>query len=306
MRDRRPSFSILGVIAACAALVCAGLPMTATAVMAGLAPDSPQARIDPNDRRSPWAAVGAVRIGEQTFTGVLIRPRFVLTAAHMIVGHPPESIRFQLNLDRRQPTINDIERVIVHPDYRGGAGPESPNDLALLELAGDAPSGLAIPPPYYGSLAPGTEFRFVGYGRSGSGDQGPTVDSRPDVKRVGANTADRFIPSPSAASMPAMFLYDFDAARRPNAMGRKGLANELESAVAPGDSGAPVFITRGGRWELIGVMTFSTAVRQRGIAVGTFGSVGGGVLLGPSRDWIETTTSHALARVDARPANDSP
>src|ERR1700761_8835214 len=73
------------------------------ALMAGESPDSPAARIDPNTADSPYAGVGAVVVGGQPLSGVLIASQYVLTAAHVVSGQSPSNIQFVLNLGEATP-----------------------------------------------------------------------------------------------------------------------------------------------------------------------------------------------------------
>jgi hypothetical protein len=51
--------------------------------MAGVTPDSPAARSDPNVAASEFAGVGAIVIGGNTYSGVVIARQHVLTAGHV-------------------------------------------------------------------------------------------------------------------------------------------------------------------------------------------------------------------------------
>lgn len=55
----------------------------ALGIMAGAPPDSPAARIDPNTTSSPWSGVGSVVVNGAPYSGVVVAPNFVLTAAHV-------------------------------------------------------------------------------------------------------------------------------------------------------------------------------------------------------------------------------
>lgn len=287
--------SFLPIAPACLwALIC--FCADARALMAGAPPDDPRRRVDANRPDSPWSGVGAVCAGDSVFSGVLVSTRFALTAAHAVAHAQSSAIRFTLNVGGPQAASIAVTRIIVHPDYRGGAGPSAPHDLALLELAEAAPAAARIHPLYAGEMSPGTPLLFVGYGASGHGDSGPSIAADPTVKRIGTNEVDRF-GARDTAGQALVFAYDFDGPGRPNAMGSTGMRADRESIAAQGDSGAPAFIRRAGRWELAGILTFVTAKEGEGMAAGTFGTAGGGLLLAPSRDWIlQSIAGESLAR----------
>ena len=58
----------------------------------------------------------------------------------------------------------------------------------------------------------------------------------------------------------------------------------IETIIAPGDSGGPALRQTADGWEVVGINTFT---QGRG---GRFGDTGGGIVLAPYEDWINTTT----------------
>lgn len=290
----------LSLLAPCLVIAMALSPVgEASALMAGRAPDSAEQRIDPNRLDSPWAGVGSVKVLAGVFSGVLVDRRFVLTAAHVVDGAEPSGIHFVLNLDEGGGLYLPVRRVHVHPSYRGFTLPFAYFDLALLELQEPAPELAPVYPMAFAPLKPGTVLRFVGHGGSGSGDSGPGTRPSVSTRRIGGNHADRFVPLPGKSGGQAMFLFDFDADGVPNRMGAQRLPNDVETAPSLGDSGAPAFVDDGWRRTLVGLITFVADPDQSGVPRGVFGSIGGGVLLGPSRDWILRTIGAAAAG-DAR------
>lgn len=255
--------------------------------MAGHPPDSPTARLDPNRPDSPWAGVGAVLIGDGVFSGALIGPRHVLTAAHVAGGQRPGRIQFQLN-PGPEPLRLAAQAVHVHPRFKGVPRQGWPHyDLAIVELAAPAPAHIPVYERYYGSLRPYTPLTFVGYGASGNGNTGPTVAGRADARRVGMNRADAFVLSDEDA-VPLVFLYDFDGpGLATNTLGGPSLGNAVETSAAGGDSGAPAFIVQGDYRQLVGVLTFVTELGRPGAARSRFGGSGGGTLVSAAREWIE-------------------
>lgn len=282
----------------------AGFPgAPAWALMAGRPPDSPARRIVPPEPGSPWAAVGAVTLGTAVYSGVLIAPGWVLTAAHVAAGKSPADLRFRLD-DGRGPVWRSVAEVRLHPRYTGFDRPPPFYDAALLRLGEDAPASVRPARPHYARLRIGTVLTFVGFGASGDGDQGVSVPARADTKRIGRNQVDRLI-APPGETRAGVFVYDFDPpivdsrrARRGGAPGPRdgqGLGNLVETCAASGDSGAPAFAHRN---ALVGLLGFvapdpaepSVPALRAGPArlrVSRFGGIGGGTLIAPLREWIQ-------------------
>jgi hypothetical protein len=274
------------VLAAGAALAAAWPGRSARALMAGLPPDDPAARVDGNLRSSPWVGVVSVRIDGGVYSGALVHRRLVLTAAHVAAGHPPSAISLQLNAG--EPQRLGVARVHVHPGWKGFTKPFAFDDVALLELEADAPDGVPVYTPYYGPMRQGTALTFVGYGASGHGDRAPSIGADPAVKRVGANRVDRLVARPELPDVPALFLYDFDGPDgSSDAFGGPTLGNAVETSAAGGDSGAPAFVRRGEFPRIAAVLSFVADFNKAGTPHSTFGASGGGVLLSGVRAWLD-------------------
>jgi len=254
--------------------------------------------VDANTVQSPWAGVGSVTIGAGTYSGALIAPDYVLTAGHVVSGRKPEEITFNLNFGGDLTQRIAVEAVFVQPGYTGGAGLQGSGtrDLALLRLAQPAPAGVPIYNIYDGLLPQGSILTLVGYGGGGSGLSGPVDTPRPSVKRIGANVAECFAYTPglescnlqalTGAGPRALYFFDFDAPTEPGKPANNGLANE--ASLAGGDSGSPAFVNVHGQWQLAGVNTFSGRATETG-PIGTYGSVGGGVLLSDENGfWVRS------------------
>jgi hypothetical protein len=269
-----------------------GWSCRAVAIMAGALPDTPEAHVDPNTASSPWAGVGSVIVNGSPYSGVVIGPRHVLTAAH--VAGDPQHVRFQLNLGGEAPHAMAVAKVHRHPGFKGFDPQHPRDDLAVLVLNEDVPAGVPIYPLHRGDIEPGTVLTFVGYGASGHGNTGVSVGAKADVKRVGRNTADAF--GQDAYGIKRVFVFDFDGPGAPNQLGGEGLGNAVESTFAGGDSGSPSFLCEGssgyecvgGRWVVAGINTFVTAPVGHAGKASTFGTLGGGMVVSAYVDWIES------------------
>ena len=276
-------------------------PGPARALMAGAAPDSPSARIDPNLATSAWAGVGAVRVDDSaTFSGVAIGRRHVLTAAHVVAGADPTRVRFRVNPG---PTPIEIvaSSIVVHPGFSGFATPNLNDDLAIVVLAADLPVSI----PVYGlsraTPSQGAAFVAVGYGGSGRGDGTGRVGADPSVKRVGRNTADAFAQDDEGSGRIELFYFDFDGGGQPNRLGGTGLGNGVETSMATGDSGSPSFVADSAPPLIFGINTFLFSFKDGPTDPGTFGTGGGGQVVAGYAAWIDATVAATspAAQVDA-------
>ena len=290
-------------IVAITALLAGAAPTHA--IMAGAPPDSPAAHVDPNTTTSPWAGVGSLIVNGSPFSAVAIGPRHVLTAAH-VVGDPAH-MRFQLNFGTDESHVIAVSHVYKHPGFTG-FNPQKPmDDLAVVELSEAVPANVPIYPLHHGDVSPGTEFVMVGYGASGTGDVGVTIGANAAVKRVGRNAVDLF--GADQAGRKLVFLFDFDGGEEPNLMGGRTLGNDVETTFAVGDSGSPSFVCEHGfwancwfgHWAIVGINTFVSAPKESSAKPGTFGTVGGGVLVAPYVDWIEHTMTESAAVREVTP-----
>jgi secreted trypsin-like serine protease len=247
--------------------------------------------VDPNTASSPWAGVGSVLTSNGTFSGTLIAPNYVLTAAHVVAGIAgnPSAVTFQMNAGASVQIA--AQQIFVNPGYTGVAASDGivHNDLAIIRLGDLAPAGV----PYYSLYSPavttGTTLKLVGYGTGGDGLTGATILNDPTVKRTGENKADILLPYGATHDV---FMYDFDGPSfASNAFGANVAANatlgaNVEATVGSGDSGGAAFVFDNGTWKLAGVNTFTGSV---GIgAPGFYGSIGGGMLLSAQSTWINS------------------
>lgn len=261
--------------------------------LAGAASAVVNGEVDTNTLQSPWAGVGSLSVKGGTFTGTLVAPDLVLTAAHVLSGAAPQDITFNLNIGGDLTQRIPAAEVMVHPAYRGFSGvrPGGEYDLALVRLM--APPSALVPtyPLFEGELPRLAVITFVGYGAAGDGIGGATIGGNPAVKRVGYNVAECFawtldadncsIPALTGLGPRALFLFDFDPPGAPSALPAG------EATLAGGDSGSPTFVRVGSSWQLAGVNTFVTQLK--GKPQGVYGTAGGGVLLTPEHVlWIRS------------------
>jgi hypothetical protein len=215
--------------------------------------------------------------------GVLIAPRWVVTAAH---AAPMEGMGAEIVINGRP---YGVERVFLHPGYRrmpDALGKEAlatgdpsrihaflaaSDDIALIKLAAAVE---AVPPVhlYRGAEEVTRIAALIGKGATGTGADGQAPDGphRAALRRAynaitGAN--DRYL------------WYRFD----PPPQGVP-----LEGVLGSGDSGGPLVIEDQSTWQLIGLGSWITAVPEHALEPGFYGQVVYNVRISRYVEWIES------------------
>ncbi len=270
------------------------IPVILAGSQTGTPSDSPTNRIDPNTPGSPYAGTAHLTLGGvSACTGVAISRRHILSAGHCVdlddngTNNIGTNVVIRFNINGSSSTIigsTAVASVTVHPDYTGFLNPTVNDDLIIITLNQDIPAAIPVTPIYTGVVAQGDLITMVGYGRTGFGDVGATINGASNIKRVGWNRAEQFFADDEGSGTLELFQYDFDGPTlSTNCFGAGTLGNDIESVVAQGDSGGPAFIEADGRMYVWGVNTFG------GPCVGpfsVFGSVGGGILVTGYLPWF--------------------
>ena len=150
--------------------------------------------------------------------GVLIAPRWVLTAAHRAKALQEMPAPRKLRFGERD---HEIEATFLHPDWKPGG----PSDLALVLLK-DAVRGIEPTRLYRDSDEGGKTLVIVGHGHTGTlGGKSLAKEKWDRKKRAAINTVDRVTPR----TLGLQIKKDEDA-------------SDLQGAATPGDSGGPAYI----------------------------------------------------------------
>ncbi|MGH8095767.1 trypsin-like serine protease [Stenotrophomonas sp. OVS01A] len=256
-------------------LLLAALPFAAGAIVIRDDVDDGRYRIE----RSDFPALADMP-GEGH--GVLIAPRWVLTAAH---AAPMEGMGATIAINGN---AYGVERVFLHPGYRRmpeALGKEamatgSPSrihaflaasdDIALIKLA--APVTDATPVALYRGSAEVTQVTvLIGKGATGNGAVGqlPDAPHRTSLRRA-HNTI--------TGGNQRYLWYRFDPPPQ-------GLP--LEGVLGSGDSGGPLVVNDHGTWQLVGLGSWITAVPEHALEAGFYGQMVHNVRVSRYVDWIE-------------------
>jgi trypsin len=150
--------------------------------------------------------------------GVLIAPRWVLTAAHMARALQEMKALPRLAFGGRG---HEIQAMFLHPDWTKGGH----SDVALILLK-EPVRGIEPTPLYRGTDESGKTVVIVGHGLTGKIGEKPLPKERWDRKqRASINTVDRVTPR-----ILGMRIKNAEE------------ASDLQGAAAPGDSGGPAYL----------------------------------------------------------------
>jgi len=202
--------------------------------------------------------------------GVLVRPRWVLTAAHVADAVNPFSARVGFGgTHRDDPGIEArVDLVRKHPEWaQTEDGIE--NDIALLRLAEPVP-GIEPVPLFQDEVEAGREVVLVGCGLTGDGHSG--ASERDGAWRAATNRIWKVEPD--------RLLFRFE---KPG----EG-ATDLEGFWAPGDSGCPAYVETEQGWRLVAVSSYGFDPTEDRTPA-NYGERDASFLASHYADWIEET-----------------
>jgi secreted trypsin-like serine protease len=192
----------------CFAALFAALPAAAILIR----PDRDDAEyLEMASRHESALALGATE-GE----GVLVAPRWVLTAAHVARKLQEMKAPLRLRISERD---HEIEAIVLHPDWKPAA---SANDIALVLLR-KAVDRVQPTPLYRASDEQGRVVIIAGHGPTGKiGAKERSADRK---RRAAINTVDKALPRSLGLQVKA-----------------GDDASDLQGAATPGDAGGPAYI----------------------------------------------------------------
>jgi len=247
-----------------------------------------------NAADSPWAGVGSLSVGSGLFTGTLIAPGYVLTAAHVVAGANPSSISFRLNAGDNASL--GASQIFVNPGYTGTAAgnasgdPTIHDDIAIVKLSG-AVAGPVLDYSIFAGHLGSQILTFVSYAGSTT------------VKKTGENRVDILLKD--TAGVPEVYAFDFDgpdlSTNRigPNINSNGTLGANREASLVGGDSGSAAFVSVGGQWQLAGINTFQITFEAGPTTSGAFGTGGGGAVAAAYTPWISSVIAAPVPEPEA-------
>lgn len=220
--------------------------------------------------------------------GVLIAPRWVVTAAHavswqhavdeVVIGGTPRAVRkVVIHPGYRAPPQAMVEEALKSGDWEAYfAFVAASDDIALVQLA--APVADIAPVRIHEEPEPGMVVRIIGRGATGTGVSGHGLGgpNRTDL-RQGYNEL--------TLAEGRWIAYRFDAPPAGHA---------LEAISGSGDSGGPLLVAVGEDWQLAGIAAWKRAtVIGTDIHLGRYGETSVGVRLAHYAGWIKETIAEA-------------
>lgn len=221
---------------------------------------------------SAYEAVGRFDWSGGLASGTLISNEWVLTAGHVVDDLGAVNLTFTVGGQ----VYNAVE-TIIHADWTGDL--QQAGDLALVRL--DRSVEAVTPATLYsGNDEVGEIATIVGFGKTGNGQTGSTLDA--GDKRAGRNLIGGLGDVVGYSIHSLMADFDFPDS---SATG-KSVSLDLEYLAAPGDSGGGWFIDVDGLSYLAGVTSFGFA--PDGFLDSGYGDIAGATRIGDYMTWIQS------------------
>ena len=194
----------------------------------------------------PFQVALVTRNGQLQFCGgVFIARKWVMTAAHCVVGGlDPETIQVLAGTHDLTTggELIDVERIMIHPDYSADSFISS--DMALLKLEGEHmyPRIELLTSDRVKLSEPGTIATVIGWGLTSIGGEGSEVLKKLEAEIISNDECKTHL--------------------NENILETTICAGKQGSSVSTcnGDSGGPLMVPFRGRWLQVGIVSFGTTI----------------------------------------------
>ncbi|HVT89672.1 MAG TPA: trypsin-like serine protease [Tepidisphaeraceae bacterium] len=189
-----------------------------------------------------FSSVGIVDESTGFGGGVLISPKWVLSAGH-VVAATPNNFTYGTGTHGVGGTNVGINQFFTAPGQITGQEING-NDMGLIQITANA-TGVTFASRYFGTSDLGSLATYVGYGQAGTGSGG-TISSSEGVKRAFTNNLDINGGSFSGGSTN-LVISDFDDPGNADGLNLSGggtLPTAMEGMLAFFDSGGGVFVDK--------------------------------------------------------------
>lgn len=241
----------------------------------------------------------AMENGKSIGSGVLITPRFVLSATHVLMTAN------QMFTKKRK--LNDLQAGDFSFDFNGNVfkvkriinypgtadrSIVSETDLVLLELDKEV-NNVVLPELNTKFNELGAEVTGVGYGVYGIvNEKGVLKAQNSGLKSAGKNIIDK-LAGKEINGKPAMLQFDFDSPSNAS-VSKMGSDRPIEMEYTPsgGDSGGGLFRESGSKMELIGILHSTQGDIENFRTNGYYGEVSNWTRVSVFMGWIKSSIAN--------------